>query len=592
MAGLNPAGLNPAGLDPAGLNPDGSPPLLPESGPSLSSRQFFRTITWLRWRIFVNTLRGKGAAGELVVKVISYPILALMILGPSCGSGFAAWYLVSHGMDAYLAIPLWIIFALWQVIGVSTSATGPTFDLASLTRFPIRYRDYLIMRLSFGLMDPPTLAGIGCLTATSIGIGIAAPALFPFAAAALVVYALCNLFFSRMLYTWMERWLAQRRTREMVTGLILLFSLVAQVGGQFVQRFSLSGHHAPPSPWMLATAHWLLILNWLFPPGLTAYAIQHAHDGTLLLGVAAFTALLAYTAAFLFVLHLRLRAQYLGENLSEAPASGGRKVARRTQAGAVAASPSSTFTLLPAGIRALLVKETRVLLRSGPKLYSLVMPVFIVFLFSFRTAGLDQAGFAHGHWNSYLFTYGCAYTQLIFTGLMYNALGSDGAGVQFYFLAPFRFSEVMLAKNLLIAIILAIEVALIYGATLTLGVHTLPSLIATTLTWTAFAFLVNLSVGNVRSLVSAKGYDPAKVRRQNVSGLSGFISLAVTFVAAALGQLSLFLCHTFGVSYWVAAAIFFVLALVALALYLLVLNRVDKIAADHVEDLTRELGKF
>jgi hypothetical protein len=36
--------------------------------------------------------------------------------------------------------------------------------LDSLIRFPIRYRDYLLIRLSFGLMDPPTLAGIACLS--------------------------------------------------------------------------------------------------------------------------------------------------------------------------------------------------------------------------------------------------------------------------------------------------------------------------------------------------------------------------------------------------------------------------------------------
>jgi ABC-2 type transport system permease protein len=576
----------------AGLNPAGPAPLLPESRPSLSSRQFFRTITWLRWRIFVNTLRGKGAAGELVVKVISYPILAVMILGPSFGAGFGAWYLMSRGMDAYLAIPLWIIFALWQVVGVSTSATGPTFDLASLTRFPIRYRDYLVMRLSFGLMDPPTLAGIGCLTATSIGIGIAAPSLFPFAAAALLVYALCNIFFSRMIYTWMERWLAQRRTREMVTGLILLGSLGIQFASQFIQRFSTTGHHPPPSPWMLVATHWLLIINWVLPPGLTAFAIQHAHEGTLLLGSAAFAALLAYTVAFLYILHVRLHAQYLGENLSEAPAGASKKTIRKARSAALVTPSRSSFALLPANTGALLLKETRLLMRSGPKLYSLVMPVFVVFLFSFRTAGLDQAGIAHGHLNSYLFIYGCAYTQLIFTGFMYNALGSDGAGVQFYYLAPIRFRQVMLAKNLLIGIILIIEVALIFGATVALGIHTETSIIATTLTWTAFAFLLNISIGNVRSLVSPKGYDPAKVRRQNVSALSSFISLGVAIAAAALGQLSLFLCHAFGVSYWVAAGLFLALAIIAFALYLLVLNRVDKIAAEHVEELTRELGKF
>jgi ABC-2 type transport system permease protein len=182
--------------------------------------------------------------------------------------------------------------------------------------------------------------------------------------------------------------------------------------------------------------------------------------------------------------------------------------------------------------------------------------------------------------------------QLIFVGIMYHAFGSDGAGVQFYFLAPMRMRDVILAKNLLTGVILVIEVVLIYIASTLLSAHTPIALIAATLTWSAFAFLVNISVGNVRSLVSPKGIDPTKVRRQNVSGVSSFISLGVVFGACALGQLALFLCRYFQASYWVAAGLFLVLAVLALGLYMIVLHRVDEIAASHVEDLTRELSKF
>jgi ABC-2 type transport system permease protein len=559
---------------------------------SLSSRRFFATIAWLRWRMFVNALRGKGAVSEVVVRFLSYPILAVMILGPSFGAGFGAWYFVSHGMDAYLAIILWVIFALWQFIGVSTSATGPSFDLNSLARFPIRYRDYLLMRISFGLLDPPTLAGIGCLLAMCLGIAIAAPALFPWAATMLLLYAVCNVLFSRMIYTWMERWLAQRRTREMITALILVGSLAIQFVSQYIQRFSATGHHAPPSPWMLQSGHALLAINWLLPPGIAAFSIEQMHGGDTALALAAFAGLLAYTLLFLVVLHVRLYAQYRGENLSEAPAarSAARK-ARPAQAIRAGNQAASGFALLPATVAALLVKELRLLIRSGPKLYALVMPVFVVFLFSFRSAGLDQAGVRSGNLSTYLFSYGCAYLQLIFVGFMYNALASDGAGVQFYFIAPLRIREVMLAKNLLIGCILVIEVALIYIASKLLSAHSPTPLVAATLAWTAFAFLLNISIGNVRSLVSPKAVDASKVRRQNVSPVNSFISLAVVFVACALGQLVLFLCRFWQVSYWAAAAIFLVLSALAFGLYLFILGRVDGIAARHVESLTRELTR-
>jgi ABC-2 type transport system permease protein len=573
-----------------GLTGDSSAPLA-----ALSSRRLFSTIAWLRWRIFVNSLRGKGAMGELVAKIISYPILALMILGPSFGAGFAAWYFVSHGMDAYLAIPLWIIFALWQFIGVSTSATGPTFDLSTLARFPIRYRDYLLMRLSFGLLDPPTLAGICCLIATSIGIAIAAPALFPWAATALIIYALCNVFFSRMVYSWLERWLAQRRTRELLTGVILILSLGFQFASQFIQRFTRGGRHAQHSPWMVHTEHVMLAVNWLLPPGLTASSIERMHSGFSLIASAALGGLLLYTVAFLLILHLRLHAEYLGENLSEAPAavSRAKRISSKpaVQATALASSSHASFSFLPATVAACLIKEIRYLLRSGPKLYVLIMPVFIVFLFSMRTSGLNYAGMTRNGMTGMLFAYGCAYMQLIFVSLIYNSLGSDGAGVQFYFMAPLRIRDVMLAKNLLTFGIFAIEVILVYITSAFLAKPTPLDLTAATLAWCLFTLFVNMSIGNVRSIVAPKGIDPAKVRSQNVSGLNSFISLVTVAVMVGLGSLMVIVCRYLHAGYWPAAAVFLVLAILAFVAYVLVMGKVDGIAWSNVENLTGELSK-
>lgn len=565
----------------------------PELYPDISSRRHFATIAWLRWRIFLNGMRGKGATGELAVRFLSYPFLALMILGPSIGAGVASYYLVDKGEVALLAIPLWIIFALWQFIGINTSATGPSFDLSSLIRFPVRYRDYLLIRLSFGLMDPPTLAGIACLIAMSLGIAIAAPGLFPWAALVLFVYALCNILFSRMVYSWLERWLAQRRTRELVTGIILALSLCIQFLAQFAQRLGNTGrHHAPFNPFLLQSSHVLFSINWLLPPGLAASSMDHIHRGSPFLAAAALCGLLAYTTAFLLVLHLRLHAQFLGEDLSEAPAAQ-PKSAIRTQppAAGAATATSASFSFLPATVAACLAKEIRYLLRSGPKLYVLVMPVFVVFLFSVRTSGMNYAGVQHNAFTGMLFSYGCAYTQLIFVGLIYNSLGGDGSGVQFYFIAPVRMRDVLLAKNLLTAGIFALEAVLIYIASAFIATPAPLDLTAATLAWSLFTLFLNMSIGNIRSIVSPKVLDPAKVRSQNVSGLNSLISLVVVICAVALGAAMVILCRYLHTTYWIAAAVFLVLAILSFVAYSLVLQRLDEIAANNREGLTTTLAK-
>lgn len=556
----------------------------------ISSGRHFATIAWLRWRIFVNSLRGKGATGELVAKIISYPVLGVMILGPSIGAGIGSYYLVHADEVNLLAIPLWIIFVLWQFIGINTSTTGPSFDLSSLIRFPIRYRDYLLIRLAFGLMDPPTLAGIACLFAMSIGIALASPGLFPWSVLALAVYAACNILFSRMIYSWIEKWLATRRTRELMTGIILAFSLGVQFVAQYAQRLSHQNHRSPASPFLLQSSHILVSVNWLLPPGLTAASIDNIHRGAPLLALAALGGVLLYTGGFLLVLHARLRAQYLGEDLSEAPALAKIKTAP-ARSTATAAAPGATFAFLPATVAACLIKEIRYLLRSGPKLYVLIMPVFIVFLFSMRTSGMSYAGVTRQGVPGILFAYGCAYMQLIFVSLLYNSLGGDGSGVQFYFIAPLRIRDVILAKNLLTFGIFALEAILIYVTSAIIAAPAPADLTAATLAWSLFTLFANMSFGNLRSITSPKALDIARVRSQNVGGLSSLISIVVVGVSVLLGSLAVVVCRYFHTSYWPAAAVFLVLAAISFAAYLLVLQRIDGTAASNIENLSRELSK-
>jgi ABC-2 type transport system permease protein len=219
------------------------------------------------------------------------------------------------------------------------------------------------------------------------------------------------------------------------------------------------------------------------------------------------------------------------------------------------------------------------------------MPVFVVFLFSARNSGLQYAGVSRHNLTGMLFCYGCAYTQLILVSLIYNSLGSDGAGSQFYFIAPLRMRDVMLAKNLLTFCIFGVEAVLIYIASAFISAPCPPDLTAATLAWSLFTLFLSMTIGNVRSITSPKAMDPAKVRSQNVNGMSSVISFLVVGGAVALGALMAFLCRFLHTSYWIAAAIFSILAIGAFIAYTLGLNKLDSIAASHVESLTRELTK-
>jgi len=109
--------------------------------------------------------------------------------------------------------------------------------------------------------------------------------------------------------------------------------------------------------------------------------------------------------------------------------------------------------------------------------------------------------------------------------------------------------------------------------------------------WSLFTLLVNMSVGNIRSIVSPKGTDAFRVRSQNVSGLNSLISLTIVALCVGMGFGTFFLCQTLDTGYWPAALIFAILATIGFVPYLAVMGKMDGIAASHVEDLTRELSR-
>src|SRR5580700_10262625 len=255
---------------------------MPASAYRIPASTQLLAVAWLRWRIFVNSTfhrrsgtkrRAAGMVAGFVLRLIVWPFMALFVIGPVAGSGYFAWNLMASGHPQSLPSLLAGIAVLWQFVsinGLSIAATVSSFDPESLVRYPLRFGRYLVLRTLLGLMTPSTIVGCLALIATAIGIGIAEPALTMAALFVLAVYALMNIFLTRMIGAWMERWLANRRFRE-IFGVLMALSAV---GIQFLnlQRAPVRVHGAQNS-WLLR----LVLgegsyLRWL-PPGFAANAI-------------------------------------------------------------------------------------------------------------------------------------------------------------------------------------------------------------------------------------------------------------------------------------------------------------------------------
>ncbi len=552
---------------------------------SAQSRAQFAALAQLRWCLFRNTFRRKGGVGELIARILFMPIVGIFAFGPIIGAGVAGYYIVSSNHLKLLPALTWSIFALWQLVSINISPPTLSFDINIILRFPVNFSRYLTARLFFGLLSASNVIGTLALLSADIGIGIARVSLLPWATLLLALFALANIFFTRMIFAWVDRWLSTRRARELLTAFILFASL----GFQYLNvtfNPGLQGrgsHHANHLPFLLKALHYIQPITALLPPGLTATSILSFTQSRFILGIASFLGLAAFAALFLAVYALRMRREFSGENLCE--------VTRQEPAAALRPATPHPHTQLStdktAGhnptFAACLQKEFLYLRRNTNQLFGFIAPVVMVFLFAGRIG-------ASGRLGNLVFPAAVAYSILGVSILSYNCLGMDGTGVQLYFLAPTRLRDVFLAKNLIGFLLNLTELLLIYFVILFAGHPPSPLITFATLCWLLFTIFTNGAIGNLRSLTAPKKIELSKISRQQTSQLSALIAFGVVAACFGVGfgvaSLANYLNHP-----WLMVPILLALSAGGFVFYLQVLNRLDFIALNHREALTEELCK-
>ena len=546
---------------------------------SPEARVQISAIANVRWRLFINSLRSLHGRLELVSRTFIGLGFAFGGFGGAFLLGSAAAFFVSSGRAEWLALLLWPVFMFWQLFPVLATAFTDNFDSSNLLRFPLSYPTFFVIRLAYGSLDPAAALGSLWLAGIAAGIGYARPQLFLWAAVVLVAFAALNILIGRMIFAWVERWLARRRTREILGMVFFLIILSLQFIGPLVNRY---GEGSRPAAGHMVSQ--LLPLERLLPPGLAASAIAQAAQPEFASALGAFLLLGGYGMAVAWLLHLRLRAQFRGESLGEAAA----RSASRKEKSAIRLGWNLPGVSAP--VAAIFEKELRYLSRSGPMLFTLIMPVVVLLIFRFTPSSSGNADAFLLRAPDLAFPAGAAYALLVLSNLVYNNFGADAAGIQFFFAAPVRFRQILLAKNLAHAAVLALETILVWLAVC--FVFRRPSLDATlaTLAGLFFALLVNLTVGNLLSLSSPKKIDFGTFGRQRASNITVFVSLGVQIAVFGLAALTLLSARGHG-EVSLATLIFLVLAALAGAGYALVLSRADQMALARSETMIAELSR-
>jgi ABC-2 type transport system permease protein len=553
--------------------------LAPYTRPQLAA------VAELRWRIFVNSLRTLRGRLELASHIFIGLAFVVGGIGGALGLGGAAWFVFSQGNADWLGALLWPVFLFWQLFPLMATAFTQNVESANLLRFPLSYRSYFLIRLVSGSLDPATAVASLWLLGIDVGIGIARPSLLPWATIVLLTFALVNLVLARMLFAWLERWLAQRRTREIMGILFFFFILSFQLIGPLIAVYE---HRSIPETGILGQK--LSNAQRPLPPGLAAAAIagtaqgqpgsSPGTSGVVAISVLPFLLLLSYGIAFLWLLNFRLRAEYRGENLSE---SAGRK---GVTSGLPAIRPGWNLPGLPGPVAAVFEKELRYLSRSGPMLFTLIVPLFMLAVF--RSSGKNEGLFAPA--SGLTFPLGAAYSLLLLTNLSYNNFGGDGTGTQFFFASPVPFRQVMLGKNLAHTAVFAMEVLLVWMGTCLL--YRPPSFVVTlaTLAGILFVLPIDLAAGNLFSIYSPSRVEAGVFGRQRASLTTVLASFGIRGALFGVSALMLWLARSYR-NPWMELPILWLPAALGFTAYIFALDRVDGMALKHRENLISNLGR-
>jgi ABC-2 type transport system permease protein len=550
-------------------------------------------VILVRWQTFRNSLRSKSEKAHLAGSVVLGLFFAVQVLGVSIGICFGAFFIARTHKWIYLSLLLWGIFLFWQFVPVLASEMNPGFDGRNLLRFPLRFSTFFLMSAAYGVADPFALTGILWHVAIGVGVSIARPDLMRWAALALSISMVMNLLFNRLVFAWLERALAKRRTREILTAISILIFLCVQFSGLILQRSGAALKQAVEN----SASVWQGL-----PPALAGTALEHAANGDS--GAALRTAGLLGIYALVFggLFALRVHAQFTGEDLGESAAPVRQKPAAKRVPVSVPAkgavtSQASSFQeflsrIVSAPAAAIFWKEIRYFHRNTMLMMNAFMPLILIAFFSMtssmprRQGGLSFFGKFGG---AFAYPVSVVSILLLMMNVCPNNLAYEGRGVERLFLAPVKFRDVMLGKNLFHGALLVSE-ALLALAMVTATGHP-PSVLLLLATWAAllFAALIHLGVGNWLSLQFPRKFEFG-VRRQRPSGLTMFISFGLFFLEMVVISGTAFLCNGLA-GLWLLPLVYIALSAVALALYRLILEGTTRQAIGQRDVLLEALSR-
>jgi ABC-2 type transport system permease protein len=548
-----------------------------------------KLVAGLRWGLLKNSLRSKNSRWDLIGMILAGVASGALVMGLCVAFYGGTYFFLTKGHASWMALPFWAIFLWWQVFPVLLAGFGANFEFKNLLRFPLSLKAFYLLGLGYGFADFAAVSSLCWIGSMLVAATVARISVVPVLLLVCLLFLLLNVTLERLVGSWLEKLLAKRRARELFIGLFLLAMVSMNFLSPFLQRYGKSS-----GPKLL---HFLFYLWWT-PGSLAGNAIPAAGSYGSRAALIGLAGLSVWLIALSTLLWFRFKAQYLGEEISEsaAPEKQRKKIRLGESAGAVGQKTDhstrgwQSLPFLSPQVFGIMVKEFRYLTRNGFSFITFLLPPIMVVFFSFQFTGTNSPLKVHAISPEMFFPAIMAYLILILLSPAYNSFSFEGKGILAYFMAPIRFRDVLLGKNLLLLSLIALE--LIVSLTLMVwrvGWPTMPRFFAT-IGAAVFAVTGQLTIANWSSLSFPKKMEIGKFKGQRNNGAAVWAAFGVQILVGGIATVVLLAGRWFG-SPWLPAAAFVGLTIATLGGYIASLDSLDRLAEKKKELLIDTLCK-
>ena len=535
-----------------------------------------RTLIWLKWTLFRNSLRSSKAVVNRIASVLGMLLALVFALVIALGLGAAAYVLSSpeimmqitrrEGRGASGSIPsaqfiffsiLTFFYLMWATLPLSVG-TGRQFEPGRLLMYPISLRKLFALDFISETVNLQSIFAIPAIFALGIGAGLGKGQL---------AWAMPATFLAAIFGLALAKWLAisvgsmMRRQRARAESLIALMGIVIGLGGAVLGQVA---------PALFKYAESFRGLRWT-PPGAVAVALTAGlvEGGGVDYSLALIT-LTGYSALLIVASFWIAQRAALGKGGSRRDVKPKVKAANETYTG-------WEFPGLSGELAAIVEKELRYVLRNAQARLMVLMPLILIVLRVVNTNRLSSEMPEPGSFGSEIMNYaegmiataGVLYVFLILTGISCNLFAFEEGGMRTLILSPVARAKILLGKNIAVTVMAAIfSSALLLINEIIFGDLTLRALVFAALAFVVFAALMSV-IGNALSVRFPKRMKFGK--RMNVSGATGLLLIPI-IILLALPPLAAAAAGFIAQSWLVEYATLALFAVLAVGAYLLLIG--------------------